>query len=99
MTLQEWIDNKTQELKGLKYREVQAPKVATEAGLARHSTMIELFTAKEIPMDTEVQDLDRASLPDTMRSSEYAPGAQVVFRVIKPRCRKLETEIFYAQII
>ena len=92
MTLQEWINTKTSEMKGQKYREVIL-KQAIEVKMTRFAIQYELFTAKAVPMETTVT-ADRSSLS----SRDFVPGVMVTFEVLKPRKRKMEREHFYLQI-
>lgn len=96
MTLQEWVNTKTSEMKGQKYREVIL-KQAVEVKMNRFTIQYELFTAKAVPMETTVT-ADRSSLSDSLSSRDLVPGVMVTFEVLKPRKRKMEREHFYLQI-
>lgn len=98
MRLQEWIDNKTSELMGQKYKKAQV-KSAKEIRIARHSISYDLFGAKDVALDAEVKDVARDDLPDTRDYNKYLPGVQVCFEVLKPRKRKTEREYFYVLIV
>lgn len=98
MDLQEWIDNKIEELKTEQKYKVAIFKQAKEIKLARYSTSYDLFCAKDVALDTEVKDVDKNSLPDTMNTDEYVSGVQVILEVLKPRKRKTEREYLTVQI-
>lgn len=96
MTLQEWINAKTSEMKGQKYREVIF-KQAIEVKMTRFTIQYELFTAKSVPMETIVT-AEWSSLSNSLSSRDLVPGVVVTFEVLKPRKRKMEREHFYLQI-
>ena len=99
MKLQEWIDNKTQELKvEKKYREAIF-KVARPAQVGRNSISFMLFDPTQIPLDAEVKELDRSSLPSSYSSNDMVEAAMVTIEVLKPRKRKAEREDFYVQLV
>lgn len=95
MTLQEWIDKKSAELKGKGYRSV-AFKDAIECGLARNAYQIALFTAPAVPLDTKVKEPTRDELPDSLTSAnvDFANGVYVSMTVLPPRKRKTRIESY-----
>ncbi len=96
MTLQEWVEEKRQELlTEQKYREVE-PKYAHRVTMAKNNGMVStsyaLFQRKDVPFDTEVKPFNAELLPDTYKDEERLPVIEVVMEVLRPRKRKKETE-------
>ncbi len=90
MTLQEWINAKVNELSAKGYRKVEH-KDSIECGLARGAYQLDLFTARQVPLDAEVKEPPREELPDSL-GAEFAPGVYVSMEVLPPRKRKTRTE-------
>lgn len=98
MTLQEWVEEKRQELlTEYKYREVE-PKYAHEVTMASNNGMLStsypLFQRKDVSFDTKVKPFNSELLPDTYKTEERLPVIEIVMDVVKPRKRKKETERF-----
>lgn len=100
MKLQEWIDNKINELKEQnKYREVTF-KTTKLVKMSRHATQESFIfgvTDDSVKLDTEVKDVIRENLPITYNSDEYVDAVKITLEVLKPRKRKTEREYYYVQ--
>ncbi len=92
MTLQEWIERKTNELCSKGYRKVEH-KDSIECGLAKDSFQLELFNTKQVPLDAKVKEPVREELPDSLGNG-FAPGVYVSMNVLPPRKRKTRTEAY-----
>lgn len=98
MKLGDYVESKKAELLKGGYRQVEL-KRAEECKIGKHCTSIMLFTAKQIPLDAEVEEVDRSTLPDGYGDNSTVPGVQVTFEVVKPRCRKETWEYFYIKAV
>lgn len=87
MLLQDWIDQKLQELRDQKYREVEF-KDARECKLTANTWSFNLFGAAKIPLDAKVTETR-----DFSTDKEIA-GVMVDFKVLKPRKRKYDIETY-----
>lgn len=100
MNLQEWIDNKTTELKTEnKYREVTFSKVKP-VKMSRHAIQ-EMFSFgavdDSVSLGTEIKDINRNELPITYNDDEYVDAIRITLEVLRPKKRKTEREYFYVQ--
>lgn len=93
MTLQEWINQKIDELtKEKRYRRAEMVN-AVECSLAKDSYALDLFSAADVPLDVTVKEPVRDELPDGL-GERFATGVLVRFEVVPPRARKTKRESY-----
>jgi hypothetical protein len=94
MILNEWIENKTNEIiesktyKSVNYSGVR--NVEIERNIT--SEIFDFNGIKEISMNTEVEDFVRSELTTKIK------GLKITFEVVKPRCRKPEKLYLYVKV-
>lgn len=94
MLLNEWIENKRNELiEGKAYKSVNYLSVSNVDIERNMTSEIFDFNRKEISMNTEVEDFIRSELVTKIKS------LKVAFEVVKPRCRKPERLYLYVKVI
>ncbi len=102
MKLNNWIDAKLSEMvTEQKYRKAEFVR-ATPAKISRYGTQEILHIGgpqEYIPMDAEVEVVDRSTLPDGFGDGSYIDAAKVTFEVLAPRKRKMSRQYFYLKLL
>jgi len=95
MKLQEWIDNKCKELVDSKTFKDASLKSVDKCQISNCMTsqIFDLWKRETIDMNTEVEDVIRRELQGEIDALE------VVFNVVKPRCRKPERYVQFIKVV